>query len=827
MRPVHARMLLLGVALALPFSAQAQEDEDDLVGIDAIVVTITKRSENLQQVAATISAFGEEAIAQADIQAISDVVQLIPNVKIKGDGDGAVSIRGVSQSFTSQAPVAMHMNGIWKFESGNSLRGAFYDLASIEVQRGPVGTVYGRNATAGAINVNWARPHASYEAKADATVGNHSLYQTRGMVNIPFLGEGDERLMGRFTFERQVRDNYNELLNRRSRDGGVDSWYLRGSLRSVITEDIELTVRGSFSRDDEADESQSRPIRVNGQFVQGLFNLGPLGAHPFDPLNGYQNFLNSLLTNPASAGLVAVHNSLFPGLTPQQGAARFISQGFPLFGVPAIVPALDTSLPITGPGGRDASNSSFGQVDGPSEASMIDAELRWALNDLPLLGDIEVRAVGGWDRWSMIQTPEADGTQLVILDTQSWQHRKTWVGEINISSQNEGAVSWLAGFFYFNSDHLTHNGTLTPFGLPPLLRSETESESKGYAPFAEVRVRPFELAGNELVDVELWGGVRYNHDDTSTDTFNPNPSPACNCSADGAEIFREVTYEFGARWLINDDHTIYGKFSKGYKPGFQEALFDRGTTSGNIGSLINSVDAEIIRAIEVGWKATWWDGRAQTTLAYFDYNYTNLQVPKITDSVVRTENAASATNRGVELELRLEPTDAWRVHFAAGYLDATFDEFCSNDELDFTAGDPVVCAAEIATGGPGFLDLSGNDLEDAPQFELSLMTSYTIDLGEMGTLTPIAIVTWTDDYYRRSFNNDTFDLVDAYTRSDFRLTWKSVDERYNVEFFIQNIENELVYARTIAVEIPTSAVGFGLLPPRVFGVRLGYHWGGE
>ncbi len=828
-RPTFTQLaLVVAIVLSMAIPAIAQsDDEDDLAGIDTIIVTITKRDESLLEVAATISAFNQDTIKQANLESLSDVVNLIPNMQVKGDGNAGVSIRGISQSFSSQAPVAQHINGVFQREAVVSYQGLFYDLQGIEVQRGPVGTVYGRNATAGAINVRWAEPIPEYEVFGDATVGNYSRYQFRGGANIPFFGEGDERLMGRFVFQRETRDNYSELLNRPADHGGEDRWSARGTLKSVITEDLTLTLRGSWSKDREASASQSRPIRLaNGQFAEGIFNLGALGTHPFDPLNGYQKFLTSFATTP---GLSAILSGAAAGanmVSLLEGAAIVLRQGAPALMIPPIAPRLDTTLPLTGTLQQASNSSSLGASTGfdpEDESAAFDGDLDWMVRDLPLLGDVRIHALGGWTRFRQTQTPEADGTQLVILDTQQDYRRKQWVGEVNLSSENDGPFTWLVGYFYFTTERKSQNTTVTPFSPVGMVAlSDSFEKESGFAPFANVTLRPFEIGGGDpLLDLELFGGIRYNKDVATVDITSA-PFPTATADA----TFRELTYELGFRIFPVEDHTLYLKYSKGYKPGILEPVTDRGNVSMNPRVFVNSVDEEVVRAWEAGWKANWMDGRLQTQLTGFYYTYANLQVPKITGGVVQTENAAAATNKGVEIEVLYRPTEAWTLQVTGGWLDATYDEFCSNDELDFTAGS-AACIENTLPGGGGFLDLSGNHLEDAPEFKAALLTSYEFDLGEWGTVTPVAKFTWTDDYYRRSFNRNDTDLVESYTRTDLRLIWTSVDQRYDVELFVENLENERVYARTIAVEIPTSLTAFGLLPPRVFGVRVGFHFGGQ
>jgi len=297
------RILPLTLVLALAAHVAAQEAPAEREGeVEEIVVSITKRDESLHDVAASVTAFSDETIALANLESASDLVTLIPNVVTKGESrTGNFSIRGVSESFSSQSPVAYHVNGLFKLGL-DSLLGQYYDLDAIELVRGPSGTVYGRNATAGAINFVWKKPHAEYEALGDALLGNYRHVQVRAVVNAPLFGEGEERLMARLAVQRQVRDGYmNDLERPRRRDDphNADEWYSRLTLRSLPSENVELIVRGFFNQSD-ADPYVSRPLV--GDYTTGFLDTrmfdddGVLesrnfGVVDFDPYQGYAAFV--------------------------------------------------------------------------------------------------------------------------------------------------------------------------------------------------------------------------------------------------------------------------------------------------------------------------------------------------------------------------------------------------------------------------------------------------------------------------------------------------------------------------------------------------------
>ena len=162
------------------------------------------------------------------------------NLEIRGIGTQAISV-------TTDPAVAVALNGI-PFIRNHFFEQEFYDLSNLEVLRGPQGTLYGRNATAGVVNVTTAEPTDTYESMVSADFGNYNNRRLEAMLNIPIVGDRlDFRVAGEWT----KRDGYttNELTN--SSIDGRDLWSARASLRWKPTEDVEANlVWEHFSEDD-------------------------------------------------------------------------------------------------------------------------------------------------------------------------------------------------------------------------------------------------------------------------------------------------------------------------------------------------------------------------------------------------------------------------------------------------------------------------------------------------------------------------------------------------------------------------------------------------
>lgn len=195
---------IAGAFAANPALAQDTVPASDTVnaqeGVGEIIVTAQRRSESLQKVAVPVSVLGGEQLTQAGVNQAQDLSRLVPALKFSAAGGGGtqVTIRGIG-SFAgnpfAEPGVAINYDGVYLPRSGGP-NGLFYDLERVEVLKGPQGTLYGRNATAGAVNIITRKPIDSFELSAGLDVGNYGRMRGDLAVNIPINGVGALRVAG-------------------------------------------------------------------------------------------------------------------------------------------------------------------------------------------------------------------------------------------------------------------------------------------------------------------------------------------------------------------------------------------------------------------------------------------------------------------------------------------------------------------------------------------------------------------------------------------------------------------------------------------------------
>ncbi len=284
---------ILAMAVATPAFAQdaADEVERDAFGGE-IVVTAQRQSERLQDVPIAVSAFSTEALEAQQIKTPSDLQLTLPNVTFtKTNFTGAsFTIRGIGDlcvGTTCDSATAIHLNGDPLF-STRLFETEFFDLERVEVLRGPQGTLFGRNATSGVVNVITAKPKlGAFEAAAEAEYGNFDSMKGKAMVNIPLGDTMAFRVAGIYL----NRDGYtkNSFLDTRIDDR--DLYSVRGSFRWEPSPDTTIDLLASyFHEKDKRTRIQKQLCQRDPTGILGCLN-NRLDNSPF---NGNATFTAAL-----------------------------------------------------------------------------------------------------------------------------------------------------------------------------------------------------------------------------------------------------------------------------------------------------------------------------------------------------------------------------------------------------------------------------------------------------------------------------------------------------------------------------------------------------
>ena len=193
--------------------------------IETVVVTAQHKSENIQQVPISITALSQQQLTDRQISGGPDLLKSVPNMDFtKTNFSGYnIELRGIGTqaiSVTTDPAVAVAFNDT-PFIRNHFFEQEFFDLSDAEVLLGPQGTLYGRNATAGVVNLKSALPTDQYEAMLSADIGNYNNRRLEGMLNIPIVGD---KLDIRFAGEWTKRDGYTEDTTLNTSVDGRDLW---------------------------------------------------------------------------------------------------------------------------------------------------------------------------------------------------------------------------------------------------------------------------------------------------------------------------------------------------------------------------------------------------------------------------------------------------------------------------------------------------------------------------------------------------------------------------------------------------------------------------
>ena len=322
--------LLLTTALAAPAFAQIEE----------VVVTAQKRAEDVQTVPIAISAFTSEDLKARQISQFKDLQFSAPNVtytQTNFQAGADFQIRGIgitAVGYDSESGVAVNQNEVY-LNNPIINEGSFYDLSGVEVLAGPQSTLYGRGATGGAVNINFAKPDTeTFGANAVASYGNYDAINVAGMVNIPIV---TDQLAVRVAGNWVKRDGFVTNLYDGDKVDGRDDWSFRGSARWTPTSNTTIDISGQVSRENDNHLRSDKQLCTSDP--TGVLGCVP-GSAGTEPVNPYATlstiassqqglantfgFLTAFGINPSLLGLynLAAAPTVPPGYVDPSGARQ-------------------------------------------------------------------------------------------------------------------------------------------------------------------------------------------------------------------------------------------------------------------------------------------------------------------------------------------------------------------------------------------------------------------------------------------------------------------------------------------------------------------------
>jgi len=686
--------LLSGVSMAAFMggvaSAQEQSDEGRVTG--EIVVTAEKREASIQEVPIAISAFDEGRLERLQLNDAQDLQLAIPNFQFsKQNFTGSnVAIRGVGTKVvatSSDAAVGIHINGA-PVGTAPIFESEFYDVGRVEVLRGPQGTLYGRNSSAGVLNIITAKPELEeFTGRLEGTYGNYNTYKSTGFINIPVGDSFAMRLAGFYT----RRDGFTEDVATGEDVDGRNMYSVRGSFYAQLSDDADATLMIQYFKED-SDRSRIGKQLCKRDNRPWPFSQGCLPATPgFETVN-------------LSATLGGLGALIFPGTTA---------------GVPGLSPTLLTPGTETLPANFGANIADLRKVALSSQPQHLNEDLFATLEFNYDFGDITFTSltsfasnrlsskvdynqyIGGPTFNPTLLTPTGtftgpfSGTQnrVSTFDT-SATNTEALTQELRFSSDFDGPINFTVGGIYLDSTtkdapFQVFSNTLEAIGLAlgvPQDQFYFESFTKRYelnasALFGEVY---WQMAD----DWRLTTGLRYTNDEKVVEDrqtlLQPRPRASAPTSVRIAE-FEEVTGRATLNWStalpFTEETNFYASYARGYKGGGINPPVDAALFQG----VATSFDPEFVNAYEFGAKNILGDGRFVANLAAFYYDYEGYQITRIVNRTSVNANI-DATLSGVEAELTWEPVNGLVFDANLGYLNSEIGQSRLVDPINVTNG---------------------------------------------------------------------------------------------------------------------------------------------
>jgi outer membrane receptor protein involved in Fe transport len=719
--------------------------------IEELVVTAQKKEESIQDVPIAVSAFSQDSLQKQKIDGGPNLVLAIPNVNFsKGNFTGYnFQIRGVGSKLVAasgDAGTGIHLNNA-PLTANNLFETEFYDVERVEVLRGPQGTLYGRNATGGVVNLITNKPVDHFEANARVELGNYGEQKFRGMVNLPI---GDQLAL-RVAGSTLKRDGFGKNIVTGNDADDRDLYGLRATLAWTPTDTFKATLMyDRFSEDDHRSRiGKQLCVKDNGPAtVGGLGYSTAAGGLIGQVQRGFfsQGCANSTVDAPGILGTVnsqATLGGLFGTLTGlQTGDAyagkmqtpdvRDIESNFdPIYQAHTDIWELNLDWNVTD-NLKLTSLTSYAKNDLFTRQDYNRYTPTSNFNATPNPVNAFSAAVGGGAVYNalygalfpggVVSDPQNGKVNRFTTSDISSSNSKQWSQELRLQSSFDGPLNFNVGLisldfkaddgdyyvmfntgtaYYQLNNYLNTGNANCTTGVKCIAVDPNSTPDRSgrnyydsYAPYHLKSNAVFGEVYYQMTDNFKWTlGLRYTDDDKKIETHpvalgvaGSGTLPAVNQHVE----FKETTGRFGFDWKpelsFTNSTLLYAFYSRGYKAG---GVNSPCTNTGGVICGKPTFDPEFVNSFEIGAKNALLGGSLILNGSIFAYDYTGYQVSKIVNRASTNENI-DAKIKGVELESIWSPTHALRFNTAIGYLDTEISNGSSIDNLNRTQSNPLL-----------------------------------------------------------------------------------------------------------------------------------------
>lgn len=743
--------LMAGLAIAAPTSAQ--DSSSDAVSFEEIVVTAQKREQTLTEVPIAMSVIGSDAIQSSYSQNIESLQTLVPSISFrKGttSANSALTVRGIgtiSFSGAAEPSVSTVVDGVVLGRSGQAFS-ALYDIERIEVLRGPQGTLFGKNASAGVLNITTTRPSDSFEGYLDMTYAEGNEWMLRGKISGPLSDNVNASLVA---MTSQYSGNIDNVYNN-EKVNGYDRQGLRGMVEFTPSDTLSILAIVEYNK-------------ANDDCCADLEVL-PSGRNP------------ESRAAPNSAGIVG-------GIADLDLDQRRVDHDFQTF-------MIDKTT---------AGSVEINKDIGSHTLTSISAFRSWENTEFR---EGDFTSIGGTSTTPVFAVP----FQLHDDGTRSWDQ---FSQEIRLTSDDDSRLFYQVGFYYFDLSQeadftraasCQNNGGQNQAILdanPGITCGADDIVSA--TGFSQVDIRNWALFGQGSYEITEDGlsaifGLRYTddrvqfeHRRVNNDTYGrqgvgvrpdrPN-GQFSNASGGFARGFgngsenTDLSFKVGLSYDMQENGSVYATYSEGYKGPAFNVFYNMGSNDAL------PIDQESSEAWEVGYKYA--SSSFLFNIAAYSADISGFQANNFDNStgvtITRLTNAGDVSTRGIEADIRWSPIANLALTAAVALNDAQIEAF--NCPVDPLSGQPPA----------GCTDRSGLDLLFSPNFNYTLGAVYDVAVGEdMMTLN----VSWAHVDDQNSLLPSTsgafapVSLLPGYDMVNASIAYTFGDGQYQVSAFVKNL----------------------------------------